>query len=70
MRGYGSWCIGWREAERAPPGPPGPPGKPGGVFWCVIALIIFVCIKVAIEGNPFAILIGLLILAGAIKASH
>jgi hypothetical protein len=67
MRGYGSWTIGWREDERAHPGPP---DKPGVVFWCLIALVIFVCMKVAMEGNPFAILIGLSILAGAIKASN
>ncbi len=66
MRGYGSWTIGWRQDERAPTGPP---DKPGVVFWCLIALVIFVCMKVVMEGNPFAILIGLSILAGAIKAS-
>ncbi len=66
MRGYGSWCIGWREAERLPTGPP---HKPGSLFWCFIALIVFACIKVAIQGHPFAILIGFAILAGAFKAS-
>jgi hypothetical protein len=67
IRGYGSWTIGWREAERLPSGPP---HKPGDFFWCFIALIMFVCIKVVIQGHPFAILIGFSILAGTIKAAR
>lgn len=66
MRGYGAWCQGWRDAERLPPGPP---GSPGIFFWCFVILILFACLQTAIQGNPFALLIGLAILAGALKAS-
>lgn len=62
MRGYGSWCMGWREAERKP-SPPS--GGPGIFFFAFMALVVFSCVKVAIEtGNPMAFLIGLAVVAG------
>lgn len=66
MRGFGSWSLGWWEAERLPPGPP---HKPGCFFWGFIALVLFSCIKVALEGHPFALLLGLAVLAGAIQGA-
>lgn len=67
MRGYGSWCMGWKEAERLPPGPPG--NGPGIFFYCIVGLIVLTCGKVALEtGNPAALLIGLGIIAGVMKS--
>lgn len=66
MRGYGAWCQGWRDAERLPPGPP---GSPGSVFWIFIGLVVLACVQTAIQGHPFALLLALAILAGAMKAN-
>jgi hypothetical protein len=65
MRGYGSWCIGWREGERLPPGPP---SKPGIFFYGFMALVVFSCVKVGIEtGNFMGFLLGLAVVAGLVK---
>jgi hypothetical protein len=64
MRGYGSWTIGWREGERLPPGPS---QGPGCLFWGFIAVLLYTCVQVAIQGHPFALLLGLAILIGAVK---
>lgn len=65
MRGYGSWCIGWREAERKPYQGG---GGPGIFFYGFIILLVISCIKVAIEtGNPTAFIIGLAVIAGVFK---
>lgn len=65
MRGYGSWCMGWREGERLPPGPP---GKPGIFFWGFMALLVFSFVKVGIEtGNSMGFLLGLAVVAGLMK---
>lgn len=66
MRGYGAWCQGWRDAQRTPPGPP---RGPGAAFWYLLAVVLFSCLQVALQGHPFALLIGLAILAGVIKGS-
>lgn len=66
MRGYGAWCQGWRDAERLPPGPP---RSPGILFWGFIALVLFSCLQTALQGNPFALLVGLAVLAGAIQGA-
>ncbi|NDD54931.1 hypothetical protein EBZ39_13885 [bacterium] len=63
MRGYGSWCMGWREAERKP-SPPSSEG-PGIFFFAFMALVVFSCAKVAIEtGNPMSFLLGLAVVVG------
>lgn len=67
MRGYGAWCQGWRDAERLPPGPPRPPGI---FFWGFIILVLFSCLATALQGHPYALLFGLAILAGALKANQ
>lgn len=65
MRGYGSWCMGWREAERKP----SPPSKdPGIFFWAVVAMIVFSFLKVAVEtGNTTGLLIGIAVVIGVIQ---
>lgn len=67
MRGYGSWSIGWREGERLPPGPP---HKPGCLFWAFIGLVLYACVVTALQGHPFAIILGLAILGGALKGTQ
>lgn len=67
MRGYGAWCQGWRDAERLPNGPPQPPGL---FFWCIIGIIVFACIQTALQGYPFALLLGLALVAGALKRNQ
>ena len=66
MRGYGAWCQGWNDAKRLPPGPP---HKPGVIFWGFVVLVLFSCVQVALQGHPMALLFGLALLAGALKAS-
>lgn len=66
MRGFGSWSLGWWEAERLPPGPP---HKPGIIFWGILALLVFCCLQSAVSGHPFALVIALAILAGALKST-
>jgi hypothetical protein len=67
MRGYGAWNQGWRDAQRTPPGPS---GGPGIFFWLFILLVLVTCVQVAIQGHPFAILLGLAVLAGALKGHN
>lgn len=64
MRGYGAWNQGWRDAQRLPSGPPSPPGC---LFWGFMGVILYACTMTAIQGHPFALVIGLAILAGALK---
>jgi len=66
MRGYGSWTIGWREAERLPQGPS---QGPGWLFWGFIGVLLYTCLQVALQGHPFALVIALAFLIGAIKGS-
>lgn len=68
MRGYGSWSIGWREGERAGPPPSGNPWGCGVVAVLFIILLLFTCLKVALEtGNGMALLIGLAVVAGIVQ---
>jgi len=67
MRGYGSWTIGWREGERLPPGPP---QGPGWLFWGFVGVLLFSCLQVALQGHPFALILGLAILAGAVRGAN
>lgn len=64
MHGYGAWCQGWRDGERHQPKPP---HQPGILFWSFVTLVLVVCVQVALQGQPFAIVIGLAIIAGALK---
>lgn len=65
MRGYGSWCLGWKEAERNP-GPPQGNGGCGTVAVCgFVILIALSSFKVALEtGSGMAVLIGIAVIAG------
>jgi hypothetical protein len=68
MRGYGSWCMGWRDAERNPGPPPGNNGGCGILFFGFMALVVFSFFKVALEtGNGMGIILGLAVVAGVIK---
>lgn len=66
MRGYGAWCQGWRDGQRLPPSQ----GGPGIFFWLFILLVLVTCVQVAIQGHPFALLLGLAVLAGAMKGQN
>jgi len=68
MRGYGSWCIGWREGERQRGQPLGDPGCGMFFFYAFFALLVFYCFKVSAEtGNFMGVLIGLAVVAGLLK---
>lgn len=61
MRGYGSWCTGWREGGRMPSSPS---GGPGILFWAFMALVVFSCLK---AGGTMGLILGLAVIAGVIK---
>lgn len=68
MRGYGSWCIGWNEANRKP----SPPNDNGGcvivalgLFFILLVLCLF---KASLDtGSPLGFLFGICVIAGFIK---
>jgi hypothetical protein len=65
MRGYGSWSIGWREAENKSYKPD---NSGNGCLLVFFGLIVLTSFKVAIEtGNFLAFLIGLAVIAGCIN---
>lgn len=68
MRGYGSWTIGWNEADRKSNLPT---NNNNGCVWIIIGLgiLFFISsVKATIEtGNLFGICIGIAVLAGIIK---
>lgn len=69
MRGYGSWCIGWKEGERRPSGPPPEPSGCGMLmFFGFMALVVFSFLKTSLEtGNPMGLILGLAVVAGVMK---
>jgi len=71
MRGYGSWCLGWREGERPFHKQPSGDGNGCGLlaygFLILVALTFF---KVAIEtGNGLGFIFGLAIILGLLKSN-
>jgi hypothetical protein len=69
MRGYGSWCIGWREGERRSPVPPQEPGGCGMLMFLGFMLLVVVSfLKTSFEtGNPMGLILGLAVVAGVVK---
>jgi hypothetical protein len=71
MRGYGSWCMGWREGERLPPGPSGNGGCVMAFVYGFLILLAFTFFKVGIEsGNGLAFIFGLAVIAGLLKKNN
>lgn len=62
MRGYGSWSMGWKEAERNP----GPPGDNSG---CLIpaGILIILIAWASIQAGGLGILFGLAAIAGILN---
>jgi hypothetical protein len=68
MRGYGSWSIGWNEAERNPTPPPGDNWGCGLLSIAFIIIVICTSLKTSVEtGNVFALIIGLAIAGGVFQ---
>lgn len=71
MRGYGSWCLGWKEGERASNRPSNNDNGGCGTTVVVgfILIVAFSFFKVAIEsGNGLAFILGLAVIAGLMKS--
>jgi len=70
MRGYGSWCVGWREGERTPYRPNNDNNGCGMAFvYGFIILLAISFFKVSIEsGSGLAFIFGLAVLAGLFKS--
>lgn len=70
MRGYGSWCMGWREGERRSGGGGGDGGGCGTLAAVLFfGLLAFSCFKVAVEtGNIMGVVLGLAVIAGVVKS--
>jgi hypothetical protein len=70
MRGYGSWCLGWKDAERNPGPPPQRDGCGLFILVVVIGLVAFSTLKVAAEtGSGFAIVLGICIILGMLRGA-
>jgi hypothetical protein len=69
MRGYGAWCMGWREGERKTYRPSNnDPGFGSILFYGFLVLVALTFFKVALEtGNGLGILFGIAIIAGMLK---
>lgn len=66
MRGYGSFCLGWKEAERTKYEPSNNSG--GGCLLIFFTLLAFSFFKVAVEtGNFVGFLLGIAVIAGALN---
>lgn len=67
MRGYGSWSMGWNEAQRKP-SPPSNNNGCGllmGLFFLLLALCLF---KASFDtGSPLGLLFGICVIAGFLK---
>lgn len=62
MRGYGSWCMGWKDAPRTGPDNNNNPSGCLIIFFIVLAFCFF---KAAIEvGSGWGFIFGLALLAG------
>jgi hypothetical protein len=69
MRGYGSWCIGWNEANRKSPPPQNDNNGCGmtvlALFFILLALC---CFKASFDtGSPLGFLFGICVIMGFIK---
>lgn len=71
MRGYGSWCLGWKEGEKASyePNTNNNGGCGTTVVVCFVLLVAFSFFKVAIESaNGLAFILGIAVIAGLMKS--
>lgn len=68
MRGYGAWCMGWRDGGRRS-GPPSGNGWGCGVLVLLFAaLLVFTSVRVALEtGSGLALLLGFAVIMGIVK---
>lgn len=71
MRGYGSWCIGWREGDRSSRHQPttGDGNGCGLLMFGFLVLVALTLFKIAIEtGNGLGLILGFAIIAGLLKS--
>lgn len=68
MRGYGAWCMGWRDGERNSAPPPGN-GWGCAVFAVGFAVLVLISsFRVAFEtGSGLALLFGFAVVMGIVK---
>lgn len=68
MRGYGAWCMGWRDGERRSSPPPGNGWGCGVLVLVFVVLLVFSSVRVALEtGSFYSILIALAVIAGILN---
>ena len=73
MRGYGSWCMGWKEAEKSRKSHPNNDGNGLGsiIFYFFLIVIAITFFQVAVQtGNPLGILLGFAIITGMLKGAY